>query len=107
MKVFMNSVMVFLIVCSGPLIFFSLGRGFFGLTKEQAHDHIKRSVRNILLLFGIVFLLPSLFFLVTNFLDEVVHGPVTIGEFLRHFGEYSFQATVDLYAHLFSKMSGR
>jgi len=107
MKVFVNAVIVFLILCSGPVIFFSLGRRFFGLTKEQERDHIKRSVRNMLLLFGIVILLPSLFYLVTNFLDEVVHGPLTTGEFLRHIEKYSFHATGDLYAHIFSKMSGR
>jgi len=107
MKVFINAVIVFIILCSGPVIVFSLARRFLLMTKEQARDHIKRSVRKIVALFGIVILLPSLFYLVTNFLDEVVHGPLTTGEFLRHIGKYSFQATGDLYAYIFSKMSGR
>lgn len=107
MKVFINAVVVFLILCSGPVIVFSLARKFLLMTKEQARDHIRRSVRKIVILFGIVSLVPSLFYLVTNFLDEVVHGPLPMGEFFRHAGKYSFQATGDLYAHLFSKMSGR
>ena len=101
----LNAVAVFAILCAGPVLFFSLGRKFFGLTKEQARDHIKRSVRNILFIFGIALILPSLFFLVTNYLDNVVHGPMTTGDFLKRSGEFSFQATFDLYAYLFSRFS--
>ncbi len=104
MSILINAVIVFLILCSGPVIVFSLARRFSLMTKEQERDHIKRSVRKILYLFGIAFILPSLFFLVTGFLDDVVHGPVTMGEYLKRFGEYSFQAAYNFYAHIFSKI---
>ncbi len=106
MKILINAVIVFIILCSGPVIVFSLARRFLGMTKEEERDHIRRSVRKVLFIYGVAFILPSLFFLVTGFLDEVVHGTMSAGEYLKHIWEYSFQATFDLYAHVFSKLSG-
>lgn len=105
MKILINAVVVFIILCSGPVIVFSLARRLLGMTKEQERDHIRRSVRKTLFIYGIAFILPSLFFLVTGFLDKVLHGPMSVSEYLKHIGEYSFQATFNLYADLFSKLS--
>ncbi len=104
MSIFINTAIIFAILCAGPVIFFSLGRKFFGLTKEQAHDHIKRSVRNILLLFGIVIIVPSLFFFVSGFIDEVVHGSTPMSQYLRHIGDHSIRAAYNFYADIISRI---
>ena len=105
MDIFVNTIIVMLILCAGPAIFFSLARRFFGMTKEQERECIKRSVLKILLIFGIVFVLPSLINLVLNYFNEVVRGSMTLNEYLKRIGEFTFGATCSSYAHLFSKLS--
>jgi len=101
MSMFINVIIVFVILCSGPVIIFSLARRFRLMTKEQELDHIRRSVRKTLFLFGIAFVLPSLFYLVFFFFNKVIHGSMTMGEYSGHIWEYSFQAICNMYAHLF------
>ena len=104
MNIFVNTAIVLILLCAGPIIFFSLARKFFGMTKEQESECVRRSVLKILLMFGIIFVLPSLFYLVSNFFNEVVRGSMTMNEYSKHIGEFSFQATYNFYTHLFSKL---
>lgn len=106
MNIFINTIIVRLILCAGPAIFFYLARRFFGMTKEQEQECLKRSVSKILLIFGIMIILPSLFYLILNFFNEVVRGGMTTNEYFRHIGEFSIRATYNLYAQLFSRLSG-
>ena len=97
-------VIIIVLLCAGPVIFFSLARRFFGMTQEQEQECVKRSVSKILLIFGIVFVLPSLLYLVSSFFNEVVRGGMSLNEYSTHIGEFTFRATYNLYAHLFSKL---
>ena len=105
MDILFNMIVVFLILCAGPVIFFSLARRFFGMTKETERECLKRSLSKILLIFGIIFILPSLLYLISSFYNEVARGTMTLNEYSKHLGEFSFRATNNFYGHLFSKLS--
>ena len=77
-------VIIIVLLCAGPVIFFSLARRFFGMTQEQEQECVKRSVSKILLIFGIVFVLPSLLYLVSSFFNEVVRGGMSLNEYSTH-----------------------
>ena len=106
MSIFISMTIVIIILCVGLAIFFSLARKLFGMTKEQERTCLGCSAVKILLIFGIIFILPSLFNLVTSFFYEVVSGPMTLNEYSKHIGEFSFGTTYNFYTHLFSRLSG-
>jgi len=104
MNIFFSMIIIIVILCSGPVVFFALARRFFGMTKEEERECVKRSVLKILLIFGIVFVFPSVLNLVSSFIKEVVHGSMSLNEYSRHVMEFSFRATYNFYAHLFFKI---
>ena len=106
MNLFFSMIIIVVILCASIVIFFSLARRFFGMTKEQERECVKRSVLKILLVFGIIFVVPSLFNLISSFFNKVLHGPMTLNEYSKHIAEYSFQATYNFYTRLFSKLTG-
>jgi len=83
---------------------FFLARRFFGGTKEDEWFSLKRSIAGILWVFGIIIILPSLINLVSTFIHNVIWGSMTWQEYLKHIGEFSFQATYNFYANLFAKL---
>ena len=105
MNIFFSMIIILVIFCSGPVVFFALARKFFGMTKERERECIKRSVLKMLLIFGIIFVLPSLFNLASSFSNKVLHGSMTLNEYSKHIGEFSFQITYNFYANLFSKLA--
>jgi|GEM_PF-4208264 len=106
MRELLNTFIVFGILCAGPVIFFSLAIRFFGMPKEHAVECIKRSVSKIAVIIGLLLVVPSLYYLVSSFMNEVIRGSMSLGDYVRHLWDFSFRETFDLYARLFSGFSG-
>ena len=93
------------IFCSGPIIFFLLAGKSFGMTKEQERDCINRSAQIMISILMILIILPSLVSLISGFFNEVVRGGMPLNEYFRHIKGFSFHATNNFYANLFSKLT--
>jgi len=76
----------------------------FGGTKQEEWRGLKRSIAGMLWVFGIIFILPSMVNLVSSFFHKVIWGSMTLGEYSKHIGEFSVQATYNFYADLFRRL---
>ena len=104
MNILAGIILIIVVLCISLIFVFFLAQRFFGATKQEEWLGLKRSIMGILWVFGIIFVLPSLINLVSSFFHKVIWGPMTLKEYLRHIGEFSFQATYNFYAELFAKL---
>ena len=104
MNILIGIIMIIVVLCISLAVFFFLAQRFFGTPKEEEWRVLKRSVLGILVVFGTMFVLPGLINLVFSFFNKVIWGLMTLNEYSKHIGEFSFQAIYNFYAHLFLKL---
>jgi ABC-type Fe3+ transport system permease subunit len=107
LSILLGIILIIVVLCISLISVFFLAQRFFGATKEEEWQGVKRSVLGILLVFGTMFILPSLINLVFSFFNKVIWGSMTLNEYSKHIGEFSFQPTYNFYAHLFSRLPKR
>ena len=107
MYILLGIIMIIVVLCISLTFVFFLAQRFFGSTKEEEWQGVKRSVLGILLVLGTMFVLPSLINLVFSFFNKVIWGSMTLNEYSKHIGEFSFQAIYNFYAHLFLRLPKR
>ena len=104
MNILIGVIMIIVVLCISLAVVFFLAQRFFGVPKEEEWQGLKRSVLGILVVFGTMFVLPGLINLVFSFFNKVIWGSMTLNEYSKHIGEFSFQAIYNFYAHLFSRL---
>ena len=107
MYILLGITLIIVVLCSSLAVVFFLAQRFFGAPKEEKWKGFKRSVLGILLVFGTMFVLPALINLVFSLFNKVIWGTMTLNEYSKHIGDFSFPATYNFYAHLFSRLPKR
>ena len=107
MYILLGIILIIVVLCISLVSVFFLAQRLFGAPKKEEWQGLKRSVLGILLVFGTMFVLPSLINLIFSFFNKVIWGSMTLNEYSKHIGEFSFQAIYNFYTHLFLRLPKR